>query len=245
MKKLVFSAFLALVGFAASAQNVCKGTVVDKDGNPVAQAKVEVVGAETSCLTDLDGTFSIEVPATSDMLKVVYLGMSTKTVKAKPEMTVTMRKASQWSGVYDSYQPMFSIQGLIPSSFEYDAPAMGISFGQVKELGWYTKALWTMNNTKCNYAAAIVGGMFRLGCPIYLYLGAGISAREVIGAETDGNYYRDTREPFNAHGCAVDAGLMFRMENFFLNAGTIVNFSDHFNGNISPLSFSIGVGCCL
>ena len=92
MRKYVFLVLVFLASFTASAQNLCKGTVIDKDGNPVAQAKVEVVGTEISCLTDLDGVFRIEMPTNLNMLKVEYLGMSPKTVKTTSNMTIIMHK---------------------------------------------------------------------------------------------------------------------------------------------------------
>lgn len=245
MKRIVFSAFFILSGFAMSAQNIVNGTVIDKGGNPIASAKVEAVGTDKSCLTNLDGTFSLEIPQNADRLKIDYLGMKAKLVKAEQGLTVTLREASRWSGVYDEYQNVMSIQGLLPSNFQYDTPAVGFTFGRVKEAGWYLKALWTMNNVKANYAAVIAGGMIRLGCPVYLYLGGGICSREIAHNLTDGNYYKDTRYPINSIGYAVDAGLMLRINDFFINAGTIINFSDHFSGNISPASLNIGVGFCL
>jgi len=244
MKKLVSLVALLVVGFVASAQNVFNGTVVDKDGNPISSVKVEVVDSEKSSLTNLDGTFSIEAPANAEMLKFSYLGMNAKTIKGKSDMVVTLRNANRWSGVYDNYQYLVAVQGVIPSNFQYDSPAMGFTFGKVKELGWYAKALWTMNNVKANYMSATVGGMMRMGCPIYLYLGGGVASRVVAGKLTDGNYYKDTKSPINSVGFVADAGLMLRLNDFFVNAGVLVNFSDHFEGNISPASFNVGVGCC-
>lgn len=220
MKKFVLSTLFLLLGLAASAQNVFKGTVVDKQGNPIASAKVEVVGTETSCLTNLDGTYRLEAPANSDMLKFSYLGMKAKTLKGKSDMTVVLRDASKLGGVYDNYEPVMMIQGLIPVTSQSVNPAAGIAFGQVKELGWYAKGLWSISNAENSYGAAIAGGMVRLGCPLYLYAGAGVGASEKANSTT----------------FIIDAGLMLRLGSFFINAGTFVGLSPN---------VSIGIGCCL
>ena len=57
MKKLLFSLALLLSAFQLMAQNVVKGTVTDKDGNPIPGVKVEIKGGTESTITDLDGTF--------------------------------------------------------------------------------------------------------------------------------------------------------------------------------------------
>ena len=215
MKKAVFLTFLFLANLTTSAQSICKGTVIDKDGNPIAQAKGEVVGTETSSLTDLDGTFSIIMPANADMLKVVYLGMTSKTVKATPDMTITLNKARRNFGgnIYDEYQTIFGLQGMASLSSGI-TPAMGYTIGRVKELGWYAKGIWSLTP---NAAGTIVaGGMVRLGCPVYMYLGGGVVLDN------------------NGIAPAIDAGLMLRMKKTFINAGTI-------NGTY----FNIGIGCFL
>ena len=214
IKKIVFLTFLFLANLTTSAQNICNGTVIDKDGNPVAQAKVEVVGTETSSLTDLDGAFSIAMPTSANMLKVEYLGMTSKTVKATPNMTIILNKAKRFSGsVYDEYQTIFGLQGMASLSSGV-TPAMGYTIGRVKELGWYAKGIWGLSQDFTG--TAVVGGMVRLGCPVYMYLGGGVV--------------------LDNHGItpAIDAGLMLRMKETFINAGII-------NGTY----LNVGFGCFL
>lgn len=219
MKKFVFLVLVFLASFTASAQNLCKGTVIDKDGNPVAQAKVEVVGTEISCLTDLDGVFRIEMPTNLNMLKVEYLGMSPKTVKATSNMTIIMHKAKRFGGsLYDEPQVIFGLQGMTSMS-KGITPAMGYTIGQVKEIGWYAKGIWGLASESVDIAT--IGSMVHLGTrsPIYLYLGGGV----MLG--------KDALCP------TIDAGLMFRMKKAFINVGAI-------NGKKS-LNMNIGIGCFL
>lgn len=72
------------------AQTRVTGKVVSsEDGEPVIGASVKVDGTKTGTVTDVDGTFSVNVPAGSK-LTVSYLGMTTKTVTAKNNMKITL-----------------------------------------------------------------------------------------------------------------------------------------------------------
>lgn len=155
----MISLFMSL---AASAQNICNGVVVDKQGTPIANAKVEVVGTEISCLTDFDGAFSIDVPTEANQLRVVYIGMVTETVKVKPNVTVTMQDCKK-------SQIMVSLQ----SSYDFTlaGPTVGFAVGQLGKVGWYAKALCNVNG---GAPALLAGGIVRMGSPVHFYLGAGL-----------------------------------------------------------------------
>lgn len=72
------------------AQTLVKGTVVSSsDGEPVVGASIKVIGTKTGAVTDIDGHFSLKVPADSKLL-VSYIGMMPQTVKAKGDMTITL-----------------------------------------------------------------------------------------------------------------------------------------------------------
>lgn len=85
---LLASLFL-FVGIAL-AQTQTSGTVVSGDnGEPVIGATVKVVGTTQGTVTDINGKFSISVPANAK-LEISYVGMQTKTVTAQSNMTVRL-----------------------------------------------------------------------------------------------------------------------------------------------------------
>jgi TonB-linked SusC/RagA family outer membrane protein len=59
---------------------IIKGKVTDDKGNPLPGALVNVKGTKISVVTDMDGNFSIDVPADGTKLVVSYLGMETREV---------------------------------------------------------------------------------------------------------------------------------------------------------------------
>lgn len=79
MKKLLLVLLLCVVGHSIWAQQVLqvKGTVRDKDNNPLSGATVSVKGTDKATMTDLDGNFSLSVPK-GQTLEVSYTGMGKK-----------------------------------------------------------------------------------------------------------------------------------------------------------------------
>ena len=73
----------------AMAQTQVSGTVVDTNGEPVVGAAVRVDGTNTGTVTDIDGKFSISVPADSRLL-ISYIGMESKKVKAGRNMQIVL-----------------------------------------------------------------------------------------------------------------------------------------------------------
>ena len=85
-------ASLFLSAGAALAQTAVTGTVVSQDdGQPVIGATVRVVGAETvGAVTDVDGKFTLTVPAGKSKIKISYIGMTTTEVTAKSKMQIAL-----------------------------------------------------------------------------------------------------------------------------------------------------------
>ncbi|MDE5848618.1 MAG: carboxypeptidase-like regulatory domain-containing protein [Muribaculaceae bacterium] len=71
---------------AAWANYVCRGSVFDKQGEPLIGATVAVPGTSTATAVDIDGNFSLSVPDNTKDLKISYVGFQDKTVKAQPEI---------------------------------------------------------------------------------------------------------------------------------------------------------------
>lgn len=83
LKKLLFPA-LFLLCLSASAQNTKKvtGIINDDKGNPVPNASVIVKGTTNGVTTDLNGTFSIDVPNSKSILAISDVGYKTQEVAA-------------------------------------------------------------------------------------------------------------------------------------------------------------------
>ena len=96
MKKrlTMFLACMLLSLGAALAQNKITGTVFEDSGEPCIGATVMIQGTKQGTKTDLDGHFTINVPA-GKKLVISYVGMMNKTVTAKDGMTVTLEPDAQ------------------------------------------------------------------------------------------------------------------------------------------------------
>ena len=98
MKKrltLFFVSLFLCVG-TALAQTKVSGTVLSQeDGQPIIGAAVKVVGTSTGMLTDVNGRFSVALPAGKDQLEITYLGYEGKTVKAKNGMRIFLKADAQ------------------------------------------------------------------------------------------------------------------------------------------------------
>ena len=81
MKKLslVFGMFLFLCG-SVIAQRTITGTVTDDTGEPLIGASVLVEGSTIGTVTDIDGTYSLDVPTGEQTLQFSYTGYATKDV---------------------------------------------------------------------------------------------------------------------------------------------------------------------
>ena len=88
-------ASLFLFAGMALAQTKVTGTVIaQEDGQPVIGASVIIQGSKTGTTTDIDGKFTLNVPAGKKIV-VSYIGMDTQTVTAKNGMTITLTTDAQ------------------------------------------------------------------------------------------------------------------------------------------------------
>lgn len=51
-----------------------KGLVTDANGEPLIGCNVVVVGSNTGVITDIDGRFTLNIPADAKQIKVSYIG---------------------------------------------------------------------------------------------------------------------------------------------------------------------------
>jgi TonB-dependent starch-binding outer membrane protein SusC len=88
MKKLLllFLGLFCIVSFSYSQNRQVKGKVTDDTGSPVMGANVQLKGTQTATQTDVNGDFSIQVPATGNPeLIISSVGLATTTVSAKSD----------------------------------------------------------------------------------------------------------------------------------------------------------------
>ncbi|MDR2057578.1 MAG: SusC/RagA family TonB-linked outer membrane protein [Dysgonamonadaceae bacterium] len=88
---LLFTCFLTSVSLAIAQNKQVSGTVVDETGEPVIGASVVVKGnASVGTATDLDGKFTLNVPASTQTLVIKFLGKQDQEVEAVSNVTVTL-----------------------------------------------------------------------------------------------------------------------------------------------------------
>lgn len=88
---MFFACLFLSVGMAL-AQTKVTGTVISQDdGQPIIGAAVKVVGTSQGMLTDVNGRFSLTLPAGKNELQVTYLGYEGQTVKAKNGMRIFLK----------------------------------------------------------------------------------------------------------------------------------------------------------
>ena len=79
----------------ALAQSQVRGTVVSsEDGEPIVGASIMVLGTKSGTTTDVNGKFSLSVPAGAKLM-VRYIGMHTRTVAAQDNMLIKLMSDSE------------------------------------------------------------------------------------------------------------------------------------------------------
>lgn len=100
-RKVWLVAFMALcAAFPAFAQTITvKGTVVDKEGEPLIGASVVVRGETLGTATDIDGNYTISAPSDGTLV-VSYVGYETQeiAINGRTEINVTMSENSVMLG---------------------------------------------------------------------------------------------------------------------------------------------------
>ena len=87
---LILANLFLCVGIAFAQMQVT-GTVVSQDDNePVVGASIMVVGTNTGTVTDINGKFSLAVPAGRKNLRISYVGMEPVEVTASPNMRIEL-----------------------------------------------------------------------------------------------------------------------------------------------------------
>lgn len=132
---------------AASGQATIKGTVTDRQGDPLPGVKVTIKNSSVSALTDLDGTFSLNTYNTARKAKILsfdYGGYNKAKLKIKSNDTwienadVKMVRSNAWNRIPGRHGNwLIGIESAFGQSFAQ--PAVGIMAGWCKRAGAYIK----------------------------------------------------------------------------------------------------------
>ena len=66
----------------------CHGSVIDEQGEPLIGVTVAAKGSNVAVATDIDGNFTLKVPASTKELQLTYIGYKPLTVQAKGQTGV-------------------------------------------------------------------------------------------------------------------------------------------------------------
>ncbi|MDR3341004.1 MAG: carboxypeptidase-like regulatory domain-containing protein, partial [Candidatus Symbiothrix sp.] len=87
---LVILSFLLVSALQAQTRKITGVVSYAEDGTPVIGASVSLKGTSIGMPTDLDGSFSLEVPTTAKTLTVSYIGMKTQEVAIGEKSVITI-----------------------------------------------------------------------------------------------------------------------------------------------------------
>ena len=79
---MVLACLFLSIGMAIAQTKVTGTVIAQEDGLPVIGATVMVEGTKTGVATDMDGKFTLSVPA-GKKLRISYLGMKSQSLKPK------------------------------------------------------------------------------------------------------------------------------------------------------------------
>ncbi len=102
-KKLLISIIFLLFCFfqTIAQQRTITGVVTSKEGTPLADASVIVVGQKTGVRTATDGSFSISVPPSAKQLQISYIGSETQKVDITSTSNVNVALVGSTSSLSD------------------------------------------------------------------------------------------------------------------------------------------------
>ncbi len=94
MKRLSLVLMLAFASFSVLvAQRSISGTITDESGDALIGATILVKGTTTGAVTDIDGSYSLDVPAGSDVLIFSYTGYGTQEITLGASNVVDLQMA--------------------------------------------------------------------------------------------------------------------------------------------------------
>lgn len=233
------------VGVMIQAQTVVTGKVVDRKGNPIPGAKVEIPKSNESALTELDGSFSLSTQQPKvKKVNVYYVGMQTKVQRVSPDMLIKLSKTNWWNQKPDKYRWFLGVDVAFPQKGMKN-PSFGIMAGRMKNIGFYVRGVyskeqeteydinvsrpseWLTGEKKVNFTAATAGIIVRLFGPIYYNFGLGYISNKVSWEMPEGTYASGGNylnyAPDSYEGMGADTGISLCIgKRILVNAGGFI-----------------------
>jgi len=95
----MFAVIMAFSTGAWAQQKTINGTVTDDTGSPLPGVTVVVMGTTTGTVTNVDGVYQLEVPATAEVLFFSYIGMLRQEVEIGNQTTINITMRPDMIGV--------------------------------------------------------------------------------------------------------------------------------------------------
>ncbi len=92
---MIFACIVASVGLSLAQTTRVSGVVIDDTGEAVIGASVVAKGSMVGTVTDIDGKFSLNIPADKKTLVVSLIGMKAKEVPVGSDLRITLEDDSR------------------------------------------------------------------------------------------------------------------------------------------------------
>lgn len=127
------SMLLCIQSLAAANTRTVKGTVLDEEGEPLIGVWVEVEGIKGGTATDIEGQFSISVPAgVQNVLKFTYLGYDVTKVTVTPDQNVVNITLKQSQNLID--EVVVTAYGLVQKRSDMTGSAFQVNSEKLANL---------------------------------------------------------------------------------------------------------------
>ncbi|MBQ9203558.1 MAG: hypothetical protein IJ155_04890 [Prevotella sp.] len=243
MKKLLVLLLLtgACVSVSAQTTKEVKGIVTDKNGTPLPGVKIEGKGENETAITDVDGTFNMEVSSKRKSLTAIYPGLMNNKKKLKENLdSLTFKMKKEEPG-------RWHFSALYGYHFNYSVSSLALMFGRMKNWGWYAKYIIDLSKPT-GYAnngysqsdsgySACFGVTRKITDNIYPYVGAGFTFAYAKNTFTYGTGTYENWE--SSSGFMVDLGMMYRIKHIAINGG--FTWRQALEGEVSTNKSSIGI----
>ncbi|RLD79893.1 MAG: SusC/RagA family TonB-linked outer membrane protein, partial [Bacteroidetes bacterium] len=183
-------AFLFIMGmFVVHAQTTISGTVLDDNGEAVPGANIRVKGySDVGTISDLNGAYTLSVPAEATTLVFSFVGMQTQEVEISGQTTINVTLQNEDVGLEEVVVTAFGI--------EREKKALGYSVGVVDNEGLSQKP-------EVDFAASLSGKV--AGVDIVKNSGA-IGAGSSITIRGSSSINTSNQPLFVVDGVPFDAG---------------------------------------
>ena len=99
-----------LAGMAFAQQKTITGKITDESGAPVPGATVIIKGTSTGTVSDIDGNFSLGVPATAKILVFSFIGLKTQEISIGNQTNFSVKLANETVGIEEVVAIGYGVQ---------------------------------------------------------------------------------------------------------------------------------------